>query len=104
MSYQGRSPINDVVRSVVMSAAMISPTLLAACGGQAEKPPTPPEPLPNVDRDATATADPTTPDSGATPVATAAPSDDVVRPRPTPTGTGRMMPTRGFAGAARARG
>ena len=31
MSYEGRSPIKDVMRSVVLGAGMISPALIEAC-------------------------------------------------------------------------
>jgi hypothetical protein len=110
--------MNDVARSVVMGAAMISPALLAACRDQAQQPPTQPEPLPTVDTSTatatdsgapttpTATATPTTtiaeedPNTGGVPTATAPPTA-TVRPRTIPTAV--HMPTRGFAGAVRAR-
>lgn len=81
MAYQGRSPIKDVVRSVVMGAAMLSPAALEACSGsQVPQPPKPPDP---------------SADGGV-----AAPDNTVVRPRTDPT-NGPSMPTRGFAGAVR---
>ena len=88
MSYQGRSPIKDVMRSVVLGAGMISPALIEACATN------------------TPTTTPLPPTSGtavaSTPPVDSAPPTEVVRPRPNPTGTN--MPTRGFSGAARARG
>ena len=113
MSYEGRSPINDVVRSVVMGAAMISPAALAACRGESAATP-PPDPLPQPSAtvasldagDTTPTAS-VTPSATEEPIATAtatAPPTTVVRPRPTSgVGPGNHMPTRGFAGAVRAR-
>jgi hypothetical protein len=117
MSYQGRSPINDVVRSV-MSAAMISPIALASCGTQKV---TTPDPKPddttaNIDPTATPTVTATvtvTATATSTAVATAtatatgtasAKPDVLVHPsaRPRPDGNGGRMPTRGFAGAVRA--
>lgn len=95
MSYQGRSPIKDVVRSVVMGAGMISPALLEACASSTPNPPPPiplVDPLADVDGGA---------EGGAASVATAPPTE-VVRPRTAP--TGNNMPTRGFAGAVRGRG
>ena len=111
MGYEGRSPLNDVVRSVVMGAAMISPGVLAACRGQGAKTP-PPDPLPDPSAttasldagDTTPTAS-TAPTTTAEPVVTAdptAPPTATVRPRPTSSPT-QNMPTRGFAGAVRAR-
>jgi|SRR6185312_9788146 len=104
MSYEGRSPINDVVRSVVMGAAMISPAALAACRGESTVTP-PPDPLPqpsatvaSLDAGETPQATPTV---TAEPTVTAPPTT-VVRPRPTTSPT-HNMPTRGFAGAVRAR-
>jgi hypothetical protein len=88
MSYQGRSPIKDVVRSVVMGAAMVSPALLEACGGSPPTPPVPPDGNGNTLNVAGGA------DAGA-------PPNEVVRPRGP---TGGSMPTRGFSGAARARG
>lgn len=100
MAYEGRSPIKDVVRSVVMGAAMISPALLAQC---TEHPTTPPIPL-----DPTGAPPPTGIPSAATsanvatpPPTASAPPNEVVRPRTPPNG---QMPTRGFSGAVRARG
>ena len=103
MSYQGRSPLKDVVRSVVMSAAMISPALLAACGGATPVTTAPTLPVdPNATTAAVATA---APDPTAPPTEEAtepnAPPNDVVRPRDSDGGA--KMPTRGFSGAARAR-
>jgi hypothetical protein len=113
MSYEGRSPIKDVVRSVVMSAAMVSPGLLAACAGpQTGNPiPVPLDPLGGADG-GTSGADPNGLDAatGSSPIAVdptspptvpTAPPTATVRPRTPPTGT--QMPTRGFAGAVRAR-
>ena len=109
MSYEGRSPINDVVRSVVMGAAMISPAALAACRGESTVTP-PPDPLPQPSA-TVASLDagemPTTPTASTAPTVTAeptvtAPPTTVVRPRPTTSPT-HNMPTRGFAGAVRAR-
>jgi hypothetical protein len=98
MSYQGRSPLKDVVRSVVMGAAMISPALLAACGGAAPvtTAPTMAEPPAATGAVATVAIEPSTP-----PPEPSAPPNDVVRPRDSDGGT--TMPTRGFCGAARAR-
>ncbi|HEY1953980.1 MAG TPA: hypothetical protein VGH28_00160 [Polyangiaceae bacterium] len=109
MSYEGRSPINDVVRSVVMGAAMISPALLAACRGESAATP-PPDPLPEptatvASLDAGGPAPTSEPSATAQPTVTAeptAPPTTVVRPRPTTSPT-HNMPTRGFAGAVRAR-
>jgi len=83
--------MKDVLRSVVMGAGMISPALLEACAN-GNPPTTPPVP----------TASATVTGVASTPPVDSAPPNDVVRPRPNPTGT--AMPTRGFAGAARARG
>lgn len=86
MHYQGRSPINDVVRSVVLGAAMIPPLVLAGCtGGKSGTAETPPQPE----------ASPS--GSAAAPEASAPPTQ-VVRPRST---NGGSMPTRGFSGAGR---
>jgi hypothetical protein len=98
MSYQGRSPLKDVVRSVVMSAAMISPALLAACGGAT---PVTTAPTLPVDPNATATAVATTAPPTEEATEPNAPPNDVVRPRDSDGGA--KMPTRGFSGAARAR-
>ena len=127
LGYQGRSPINDVVRSV-MSAAMLSPAMLAACSTQKNNPDPKPEPTttatetstgtatlpPTATATATATATgtaTTTSTAVATSTATgtakppASTPDVLVQPsvRPRPNGTGKNMPTRGFAGAVRAR-
>jgi hypothetical protein len=97
MSYQGRSPLKDVARSVVIGAGMISPALLQHCATPSGRPPEIP-----LDGTASTTPTGTTMAVASTPPAESAPPNDVVRPRPSPTGT--QMPTRGFAGAARARG
>lgn len=92
--YQGRSPLNDVVRSVVVGATMISPAVLEGCSRSQQPPVTPPPPPIQ------------TSDAGALQIAAqdaAAPPPQVVRPR-APENTGNMMPTRGFAGGARVRG
>ena len=119
MGYQGRSPINDVVRSV-MSAAMLSPAMLVACSTQKNNPDPKPTTDPTV---ATATATGTvtatatttataTPSATSTAVATstatakppASTPDVLVQPSVRPRGgNGKNMPTRGFAGAVRAR-
>lgn len=103
MSFSGRSPFKDVVRSVVMSAAMISPAALEACA-EAPPPPAKPDPLavtiasaPDAGSVATNTPDVSIADGGAP-----APDDSVVRPR-TPVGGSPQLPSRGFVGAARAR-
>jgi hypothetical protein len=118
MGYQGRSPINDVVRSV-MSAAMLSPAMLVACGTTKNNP-QPPTTDPTT---ATATTTETTPPTATatatatvtatttttavattTATATATTKPDVmVHPSTRPRGNGGNMPTRGFAGAVRAR-
>jgi hypothetical protein len=105
MSYGGRSPFNDVVRSVLIGAAMITPAAMIAC---AENPPPPPT---NQDQPlAVATGGSDTPIATAptgdafasiNDASTPAPPDSVVRPR-TPPGQ-QNFPTRGFSGAARAR-
>ncbi len=89
--------MKDVARSVVIGAGMISPALLDAC---ATNPPTTTAPV--TSGSATggipSAAVSATIGSGSP----SAPPTDTVRPRPNPTSTG--MPTRGFSGAARARG
>ena len=118
MSYQGRSPINDVVRSV-MSAAMLSPAMLVACSTQKNNPEPTTDPTATVATGtATVTATATTPatasatasatstavaTSTATATATASTPDVMVQPSTRPRGNGKNMPTRGFAGAVRAR-
>jgi hypothetical protein len=117
MGYQGRSPINDVVRSV-MSAAMLSPAMLVACGTQKNNPqppipePTATEPVATTTATATATATVTATatatstavaTSTVTATATATAPDVMVHPSTRPRGNGKNMPTRGFAGAVRAR-
>ncbi len=101
MSYQGRSPFKDVVRSVVMSAAMISPALLASCAssGPATTAPTAPvDPAAGGTATATVAAEP----SATATTEPSAPPTALVRPRDLDGGP--RMPTRGFSGAARARG
>ncbi|HEX4515791.1 MAG TPA: hypothetical protein VH054_19720 [Polyangiaceae bacterium] len=122
MGYQGRSPINDVVRSV-MSAAMLSPAMLVACGTQNNNPQPPTTDTGTAGTTGTptatvATATPTatetataTATSTAVATATATPTakpttstpDVMVQPSTRPRGNGKNMPTRGFAGAVRAR-
>ena len=47
MSYSGRSPFNDVVRSVLIGAAMVTPAALMACAQNPAPPPANPDvPLP----------------------------------------------------------
>jgi hypothetical protein len=108
MSFDGRSPLKDVIRSVVLGAAMISPVALMACKNEVTPPPVTPDPTVDVPTNTppiastapVATADP--PD--AAPIIDAAPATSVVRPRWDPTtGASKNMPTRGFSGAARAR-
>jgi hypothetical protein len=100
--------MKDVARSVVMGAGMISPALLQAC---ATNQPTTTAPLASgtatAEATAVATSIPTAAlsasvGSGSPTGDPSAPPTTVVRPRPSPTGTN--MPTRGFAGAVRARG
>jgi hypothetical protein len=100
MSYSGRSPFKDVVRSVLLGAAMISPAVLAACAG-APTPPANPEPLTVYLPDAGAVTS-NTPDVAIADSGVPAPPDSAVRPR-TPVGTPPQMPMRGFSGAARVR-
>ncbi len=117
MSYEGRSPMKDVARSVVLGAAMISPALLEACRNDGA-PPLVPVPTVGADDDAggmllavgadAAAGDPvdagaSTPPDADEPIP--APSTTVVRPRPDPTFSPQRvpMPTRGFAGGARVR-
>lgn len=91
MSFAGRSPLNDVVRSVLVGAAMITPAMLAACQKEGAPPP-PRVPAPG--------------EESATPVASesvAAPPTASVRPREDPSVTVPKMPVRGFSGAARVR-
>jgi hypothetical protein len=109
MSYSGRSPFNDVVRSVLIGAAMITPAAMVAC---AENPPpvtaNQDQPLPiatgGSDAPTSPTATASTDDQSASinDASTPAPPDTVVRPR-APVGTPHQLPTRGFSGAARAR-
>lgn len=122
----GRSPINDVVRSV-MSAAMLSPAMLVACSTQKNNPDPKPEPTATATETATGTATVTatatttttttataTATTTSTAVATttatgtakppASTPDVLVQPSVRPRGgNGKNMPTRGFAGAVRAR-
>jgi len=121
MGYQGRSPINDVVRSV-MSAAMLSPAMLVACSTQKNNPEPTTDPTATTTATATGTATvtatatttatasataTTTSTAVATTTATATPTastpDVMVHPSTRPRGNGKNMPTRGFAGAVRAR-
>jgi hypothetical protein len=117
MGYQGRSPINDVVRSV-MSAAMLSPAMLVACSGQKNNPDPKPEPTTTATATETAGTATVTATATATTTATATstavatttatatattPPDVMVHPSTRPRGNGKNMPTRGFAGAVRAR-
>ncbi|HEY1696645.1 MAG TPA: hypothetical protein VGG39_31000 [Polyangiaceae bacterium] len=102
MAYEGRSPIKDVVRSVVMGAAMISPALLAHCTEHpATTPPIPLDPTGAPTSGGIPSAAVSANVAGTTTSTASAPPNDVVRPRTAPTG---QMPTRGFAGAVRARG
>lgn len=87
MSFQGRSPINDVVRSVVLGAAMITPVALQGCAGANPEPPKPPK---------------TDPEVTVTELDGGVPDPSVVRPRGPKDPTN--MPTRGFSGGARVRG
>jgi hypothetical protein len=97
MSYEGRTPIRDVIRSVVLGAAMVSPAALEACTKDQPQP-KPPEPDPLPSTTATGTA--------ATATATATQPDEPVvsgasqRPRGKSDG-GPMIPTRGFSGRGR---
>ncbi|MEO7110370.1 MAG: hypothetical protein ABI183_08045 [Polyangiaceae bacterium] len=106
MSFSGRSPFNDVVRSVIIGAAMITPAALLACAESPPPPANPDAPLPIATggSDVPPTPTATAPDAYASinDAGTPAPPDSAVRPR-TPPGTPPQMPTRGFSGAARAR-
>jgi hypothetical protein len=94
MRYEGRSPINDVVRAVVVGAAMIPPALLVACsGGDAKPPEVPLPPDPNGDPRIQQVAG--DPDAGVMSKDAGAPDPSVVRPRG---GDGNGHPTRGFRG------
>jgi hypothetical protein len=101
MSFRGRSPINDVVRSVVMSAAMVSPALLASCASSPAVTTAPTSPNGPNDQAAVASTGATVASATAAPEPSAPPTD-VVRPRDIDGGP--RMPLRGFSGAARARG
>lgn len=102
MAYEGRSPIKDVVRSVVMGAAMVSPALLAQCTEHpATTPPVPVDPTAMPTSTGIPSAAVSANLSGTPSASASAPPNEVVRPRSLPTG---QMPTRGFAGAVRARG
>jgi hypothetical protein len=86
--------MNDVARSVVLGAAMISPALLQACKSDGGTPTVRPEPTSALGDGGTmpvATSAPTD-------TATAAPSASVVRPRTDPTAP-PQMPMRGFSGS-----
>ena len=95
MSYEGRSPCKDVMRAVVMSAAMVSAATLEACSSTSS-PEVPTVNLPEPEPTAVSTEAPTSAPSVATPE----PSASAVRPRGNDTPS---MPTRGFSGAARPR-
>lgn len=102
MPYEGRSPLKDVARSVVIGAAMIPASMLAGCSRHTAvtSPPgtgsgsgtdgTPPTMIPTPPAPVDAGVD-------------VAPPPDVVRPRADATPV-NMMPTRGFAGGSRVRG
>lgn len=78
--------MKDVMRAVVVGAAMIPPATLAACSGAPATPP--PVPIPPDPNDPKVAVD----DAGA-------PPNEVVRPRtPDPASSTRQMPTRGFRG------
>ena len=93
MSYEGRTPIRDVIRSVVLGAAMVSPAALEACTKEPQPKPPEPDPLPSTTATGTATATATQPDE---PVVSGASQ----RPRGKSDG-GPMIPTRGFSGRGR---
>ncbi len=105
MSYEGRSPLKDVVRSVLLGAAMITPVALAACQNEVAPPATPDT--------VTVVTPPTMADAASAPItiatdapdaADAAPPTEIVRPRWDPTSAAsKNMPSRGFSGTARAR-
>lgn len=95
MDYQGRSPLKDVARSVVIGAAMVPAAMLSSCSRNHGTQPNNATMTPNAI---------VPPDAGAlAPPVVLAPPPDVVRPR-APEGTGNAMPTRGFAGGSRPRG
>jgi hypothetical protein len=96
MSYEGRSPFKDVIRSVVVGATMVSPSLLQACASAppGEKPIDVPPPPSNTNTVATSE-----PPATGDPMASA-PPNEIVRPRTDPTAP-IVHPTRGFSGAAR---
>jgi hypothetical protein len=83
MDYQGRSPLKDITRSVIMGAAMIPAAVLAGCSRQAR--PQSPDSNPPVGNDNTVTMTPG--DAGINPVIQA-PPPELVRPRTPPGGTG----------------
>lgn len=87
MSFEGRSPLKDVVRSVLLGAAMISPVVLTMCKNEGAPPVSPEGPAQTAAADANDAA--------------AAPPTATVRPRLDPNAP--QTPTRGFSGAARAR-
>lgn len=93
--YQGRSPLKDVVRSVVMGATMITPAVMEGCSRTQQPPPNPPPD--------TNAPDASTAQIAVSPQDAAAPPPAVVRPR-VPENNVNTMPTRGFAGGARVRG
>jgi hypothetical protein len=95
MDFQGRSPLKDITRSVVLGAAMVPAALLTEC---ANNPQTPPEPH-GAGSSGGAGLVATQADGGT------APPPEVVRPRQPETTDDEpdhdRMPTRGFAGAVR---
>jgi len=92
------------MRSVVMGAAMLSPAVLEGCSSAGPTTTTPttdvliPTPVPTVVSTSTATATVATSMPSAQPTAGPLASE-----RPRGDGTPNVHPTRGFAGAARAR-
>ncbi len=105
MDYQGRSPLKDITRSVIMGAAMIPAAMLAGCSRQ--RPPENPAPTGGNVAVGDAGAMPVIAmpvEPGSPPdVVVLAPPPEVVRPRVPIGGTSGSMPTRGFAGAVRVR-
>jgi hypothetical protein len=99
MSYEGRSPFKDVIRSVVVGATMVSPSLLQACASA--PPPEKPVDIPDpTGTPTTATATPPGTNTAVVATSASAPPTSVVRPRTDPDGP-ETHPTRGFAGAIR---
>jgi hypothetical protein len=104
MDYQGRSPLKDITRSVIMGAAMIPAAVLAGCSRNARPQGNDPNSTGGSDNTVTMT-----PGDAGTNAIVQAPPPDVVRPRTPPVDPNannnvRQMPTRGFAGAVRVRG